>query len=153
MTRKQEVTPPLLTLWDAGGDEARGSGHEVGGGEGEAAADALDGEEDEEGGGELHQGGDEEVHVDVPPQDPHPHDQTLVDDGAGEPGGERGRSQAPAAAAAGSSAGRSSPVVAEDERVLPHVWSPDQVHEGEAGRVVGLVFAQRLRDEDAVRRF
>lgn len=77
-----------LTVGDEGGDKAGGAGHDVGGGEGNAAADAFDGEEDEEGGRELHQAGDEEVDVDVSFQNAQPHDQALVDHSTGEPGGE-----------------------------------------------------------------
>lgn len=78
--------PLRLTFRDEGGDEAGGSGYEVGGSEGKATADTFDGEEDEEGSGELHQARDEEVDVDVPSQDSQPHDQTLVHDRTGEPG-------------------------------------------------------------------
>lgn len=78
-----------LTLRNEGSDEAGGSSHEVGRGEGKASADAFNGEEYEEGSGKLHQARDEEVDVDISSQDAQPHDQTLVDHGTGEPA--RGR--------------------------------------------------------------
>ena len=80
---------PILTLRNEGGDEAGGSRHDVGGGEGNASADAFDGEQDEEGGRELHQTGDKEVDIDVSSQNAQPHDQTLVDHSTGEPAGEQ----------------------------------------------------------------
>lgn len=82
--------PLRLTLRNEGGDEAGGSGHDVGGGEGKASAEAFDGEQDEKGSGELLQTGDEEVDVDVSSQNTQPHDQALVDHSTGEPGRDRG---------------------------------------------------------------
>lgn len=75
-----------LTVRNKGSDETGSSGYDVGGGEGKAPADAFNGKQDEEGGRKLHQTWDEEVDVDISSQDAQPHDQTLVDDGAGEPG-------------------------------------------------------------------
>lgn len=75
-----------LTVRKKGSDETGSSGYDVGGGEGKAPANAFDGEQDEYGGGKLHQTWDEEVDVDISSQDAQPHDQTLVDDSAGEPG-------------------------------------------------------------------
>lgn len=81
----------ILTVRNEGGDEAGGSGYEVGRGEGKASADAFDGEEDEEGSRKLHQARDEEVDVDVSSKNTQPHDQTLVDNSTGEPGRGKGR--------------------------------------------------------------
>ena len=81
--------PLRLTVRNERSDEAGGSSYDVRGGERKPSADAFDGEEDEEGGGELHQARDEEVDVDVSFQNTQPHDQTLVDHSAGEPGGRR----------------------------------------------------------------
>lgn len=81
-----------LTVRKEGSDETGNSSYNVGGDKGKASANPFDGEQDEYGGGKLHQPRDEEVDVDVSSQDAQPHDQTLVDDSAGEPEGQRGRS-------------------------------------------------------------
>lgn len=69
----------VLTVRNAGSDQAGGSGHHVGSSEGKPSADAFNCEQDEEGGGELHQTRDEEADVDVS------HDEALVNHGTGEP--------------------------------------------------------------------
>ncbi len=79
-----------LTFRNEGSDEAGDSSHDVGGGEGKASANAFDSEEDEEGSRKFHQTWDEEVDVDISSQNAEPHDQTLVDHGAGEPGRGKG---------------------------------------------------------------
>lgn len=89
MTPSLLVSPKSLTVRNKRCDEAGGSGHDVGRGKREASAYPLNGEEDEEGSGELHQARNEEVYVDISSQNSQPHDQTLVDDCTGEPGAER----------------------------------------------------------------
>lgn len=74
-----------LTVGDEGGDEAGNSSCDVGCEERKATTDPLDGEKYEEGSGELHQSRDEEISVDIPFCDPHPHDQTLINHSTGEP--------------------------------------------------------------------
>ena len=74
-------------------EEAGQPGRQVGCGQRVAAAEAVDGEEDDEARGELDQSGVEEVQVEVPAGSAHVHDEALVDHGAGEPGwaGEAGQ--------------------------------------------------------------
>lgn len=74
-----------LTFRQEGRDQARHSGQDVAGCEGETASETLDGQEDEEGGRQLHDPGDEEVHVEVAAHDAQAHDQPLVHHRAGEP--------------------------------------------------------------------
>lgn len=144
----------VLTVRNEGSNEAGGSSHEVGGGEGKAPADAFDGEEDKERSGELHQARDEEVNVDISPQNPEPHDQTLVDNSTGEPAGGKERNVKGAGGLISfvKSSGRTenSPVVAEDESVFSYFRSSDQVHEG-GGVGVSVIICQRLQSQMEVR--
>ena len=80
-------------MWDKDHDEAGQPRRQVGHGQRVAAAEAVDGDEDDEGRGEFNQGGIEEVQVEVPAGGAHVHDEALVDHGAGEPGwaGEAGQ--------------------------------------------------------------
>ena len=82
-----------LTVWDKDHEEAGQPGRQVGRGQRVAAAEAVDGDEDDEACGELDQSGVEEVQVEVPAGGAHVHDEALVDHGAGEPGraGEAGQ--------------------------------------------------------------
>lgn len=102
-------TRPSLGLTLTFRDKNRGQTgcprHHVGRSPGVAAADAINGEDDEEGGWELHQGGVEEVQVDVAPCEAHVHDEALVEDRAGEPGqrGELGSGLAGAVTGRGAS--------------------------------------------------
>ena len=73
-------------MWDKDHEEAGQPGHQVERGQRVAAAEAVDGDEDDEGRGELDQSRVEEVQVEVPASGAHVHDEALVDHGAGEPG-------------------------------------------------------------------
>ena len=82
----------VLTLWEViltvrneGGDQTGCSSYKVCSGEGKASPNAFNGEEDEEGSRELHQGRDEEVDVDVSSCYPYPHDEALINHSNGEP--------------------------------------------------------------------
>lgn len=74
MEWKKNQNKKVLTVRYTSCNQTRGSSYNVGGSERDTSTDALDSEEDEEGGRELNQPGDQEVDVDVSSCDPQPHD-------------------------------------------------------------------------------
>lgn len=72
-------------MWDEDHDEAGCPCHQTGEGHGVDAADAVNGDNDDEGRREFHQSRVKEVQVEVPTCGPHVHDEALVQHSTGEP--------------------------------------------------------------------
>lgn len=82
---EEGAAPGQLTLWDQGCDKAGGPSHQVCRSPGVAPPDAVDSDDDDEGGWELDKRRIEEIQVHVPSSYSHVHDEPLVEDRACEP--------------------------------------------------------------------
>lgn len=72
-------------MWDENHSEAGCPCHQIWHSQRVEAADPVNGEDDDEGCWEFHQGRVEEIQVEVPTRGTHVHDEALVEHGAGEP--------------------------------------------------------------------
>lgn len=73
------------TFWQEGSDETGNAGHNVARGEGQAPANAINCHYNQESSRQLHSSWDEEVQVEVSPDNSQAHDKPLVDKGTCEP--------------------------------------------------------------------